>query len=42
MKPRVLAVSNHKLGQEVVKLIKHADAKTLQKKRAAADTIITT
>ncbi|XP_033227564.1 inositol monophosphatase 1-like [Belonocnema kinseyi] len=34
MKPRVLAVSNHKLGQDVVKLIKHADAKTLQKKRA--------
>ncbi|XP_012275413.1 inositol monophosphatase 1 [Orussus abietinus] len=32
MNPKVLAVGNHKLAQELVKLIKHADAKTQQKR----------
>ncbi|XP_046739926.1 inositol monophosphatase 1-like [Diprion similis] len=32
MSPKVLAVGNHKLGQELVKLIKHADDRTRQKR----------
>ncbi|XP_015603774.1 inositol monophosphatase 1 [Cephus cinctus] len=35
MNPKVLAVGNHKLAQELVKLIKHADNKTQQKRLAA-------
>lgn len=42
MKPKVLAAGNNKLAQDLVELIKDADAKTYQKRLTLAQNNIST